>query len=339
MQARTRGGVFGPGGYGGGIFDGSDMGFGGLGGLGQPEQAAAGIRGLGAASGLGQACYTPSICTQVLNKYPGDVSSSLRKDIEGYCDQGLWESTPEAEARRAATDSACWNVWNLNEAAAPVVTTEPGVDMPSEYQAFVEEQAPSVGPAYTAPTTQYVQYPWNSFSAGTQSLQISANVELRLRNQPTIAEDGILGPTTCGALKYLYDEGVQGQIVPPTCQSFSYTATPVTAPTVPSGYTPEQIAYLCALTKNEEGLTSVCAKPECRALYATECAAPSETTPVPVGPAPAPPTPAPPAPAPPTPAPPAPMKAGMSPATMGIIGVLGVGAVVGIFAATRKKKS
>ena len=29
VQARTRGGVFGPGGYGGGIFDGSGMGFGG----------------------------------------------------------------------------------------------------------------------------------------------------------------------------------------------------------------------------------------------------------------------------------------------------------------------
>jgi hypothetical protein len=44
LAVRTRGGVFGPGGYGGGIFDGSGMGFGGLG---QYEQAAAGVRGLG----------------------------------------------------------------------------------------------------------------------------------------------------------------------------------------------------------------------------------------------------------------------------------------------------
>jgi hypothetical protein len=41
MDVRVRGGVFGPGGYGGGIFDGSQMG------LGSYEQAAAGVRGLG----------------------------------------------------------------------------------------------------------------------------------------------------------------------------------------------------------------------------------------------------------------------------------------------------
>ena len=45
MDVNTRGGLFGPGGYGGGIFDGSQMGFGGLG---QFEQAAAGVQGLGA---------------------------------------------------------------------------------------------------------------------------------------------------------------------------------------------------------------------------------------------------------------------------------------------------
>jgi len=40
MQVRTRSGIFGPGGYGGGVFDGSNMGFGGMG---DYEQAAAGI--------------------------------------------------------------------------------------------------------------------------------------------------------------------------------------------------------------------------------------------------------------------------------------------------------
>ncbi len=44
-QVQTRGGVFGPGGYGGGVFDGSNSGFGGLGSVSGPmyEQAAAGI--------------------------------------------------------------------------------------------------------------------------------------------------------------------------------------------------------------------------------------------------------------------------------------------------------
>mgnify|MGYP003541541852 CR=1 FL=1 len=49
-QVRTRGGVFGSGGYGGGLFDGSNNGFGGVGGLGATyEQAAA---GLGAATSV-----------------------------------------------------------------------------------------------------------------------------------------------------------------------------------------------------------------------------------------------------------------------------------------------
>ena len=49
-QVRTRGGVFGSGGYGSGLFDGSNSGFGGVGGLGATyEQAAA---GLGAATSV-----------------------------------------------------------------------------------------------------------------------------------------------------------------------------------------------------------------------------------------------------------------------------------------------
>lgn len=60
-QVRTRGGVFGAGGYGGGVFDGNESGFGGLSGLSGGstyEQAAAGI---GTVSGLGAA---PSlVCT------------------------------------------------------------------------------------------------------------------------------------------------------------------------------------------------------------------------------------------------------------------------------------
>jgi hypothetical protein len=281
VQAQTRGGVFGPGGYGGGIFDGSGMGFGGLG-----DAAPAGISGFG--SGLGQSCSIPSTCTYVRNVYSGDVSASLSKDIAEYCNQGFWEDTAEWQARKSATLAACQNVYNLNVGEPEPVVTEPGIDMPEEYQAFVEEQAPSTGPAYTAPTRTrtYTQYPWNSYSSATKTLQISTNAKLRERNQAPISEDGILGPTTCGAVRYV------GLAVPSTCTSFSYSPT---------------------------------------------AAAPSpEVTPVTV---PVAPTPTPARAAPPPVVAPTPMKAGMSGATMGIIGIAVIGIGAGIFAATRKKKS
>lgn len=69
MDVRTRGGVFGPGGRGGGIFDGSNMGFGSYG---TYEQAAAGVRGLGVVSGLGQppsTCPTKAISAEAAAAY------------------------------------------------------------------------------------------------------------------------------------------------------------------------------------------------------------------------------------------------------------------------------
>jgi hypothetical protein len=67
MHVKTRGGVFGPQGRGGGIFDGSQMGFGAV----PYEQAALGI-GLGVVSGLGQppaTCPTTDISPDAAEAY------------------------------------------------------------------------------------------------------------------------------------------------------------------------------------------------------------------------------------------------------------------------------
>ena len=66
IQVHTRDGIFGPGGYGGGLFDGSNMGFGGLGSV---EQAAAGIAGL----------TSPTQWTIGPNEWPSTVSQAVVK--------------------------------------------------------------------------------------------------------------------------------------------------------------------------------------------------------------------------------------------------------------------
>jgi len=102
-SVQTRGGVFGPGGYGGGIFDGSNMGFGGLGAT--YEQAAAGI---GAAAGLGAApnvvcIYMPYECKN-WSQYDSDtqqqilaqanlVNSQFQSQVYAYKAEGACDGT------------------------------------------------------------------------------------------------------------------------------------------------------------------------------------------------------------------------------------------------------
>lgn len=77
-QVNTRGGVFGSGGYGGGLFDGSNNGFGGVSGLGATyEQAAAGLgaQGLGAAPST-VCIYMPYQC-QNWSSYDAETQAQI----------------------------------------------------------------------------------------------------------------------------------------------------------------------------------------------------------------------------------------------------------------------
>lgn len=302
LAVRTRGGVFGPGGYGGGIFDGSGMGFGGLG---QYEQAAAGIGG----PALGADCAAYSTCSYVKTVYPDRLSSGQMSLIDDYCDQGLLESTPEWQDRQALTRSMCENVYAAALAAESQASPETEAVSVEEW---VAQQTDVTGPAYTSPTstttytgpgapTTYATttsaattYPWNVYSNATKTLQMQVNDDLEIFNAALISEDGYLGPQTCGAIDFLKAHGVD-VLKPTSCQSASYD--PGVGPSTPAAMT----------TPSESTPTAV----------TPAATTPTEPTTMPSGPGTA--------------------RAGMSPTAIG----LGIAAVVGlgIFAMSRKKKA
>ena len=72
-----------------------------------------------------------------------------------------------------------------------------------------------------------LSYPWRQESADTRELQRVLNVTLRDSGRCPIAEDGVLGPGTCGAARFVIDElGISGQSPPATCESFSAPGRP-----------------------------------------------------------------------------------------------------------------
>lgn len=82
--------------------------------------------------------------------------------------------------------------------------------------------------------TDAEEFPWGRFSEHTQSLQFSTNVELAMRDLPRVAEDGVLGPETCGANLFLYQMAGLAEHEPPsTCQAFEYPPEGAPEPTGP----------------------------------------------------------------------------------------------------------
>jgi len=80
IQVHTRDGIFGPGGYGGGLFDGSNMGFGGMGDTGCGDSSTCGIAGLTA----------PTQWTIGPNEWPSTVSQAVVKSTT------RWKELPSA---------------------------------------------------------------------------------------------------------------------------------------------------------------------------------------------------------------------------------------------------
>jgi len=58
-------------------------------------------------------------------------------------------------------------------------------------------------------------YPWKQYSADTKALQDETNIALTKGGYAPIEADGVLGPSTCGAVKEMIGEA------PATCQSFT----------------------------------------------------------------------------------------------------------------------
>lgn len=186
-DVNTRGGVFGGGGYGGGVFS-------GMGGLSAYEQAAAGIRGLGLLDPENQKWNTPT-----------------------------YQACIGVRVQKCGTDKATLG-WSDKD----------------EMDCLERAQATCIAQVTTAtPLT----------SAAVRSLQQRINVALKSYGYCPIAEDGILGPITCGASAWAVSAD-PSVIVPAACGSTikmgsgflkdcPKDTTPVTTPpVVPPATTP-----------------------------------------------------------------------------------------------------
>lgn len=71
-----------------------------------------------------------------------------------------------------------------------------------------------------------LDYPWRQFSENTRVLQVATNRALKAHGYCPIAEDGKLGPGTCGAVREMLDY-VEGQFEPPgECEGFTVPRKP-----------------------------------------------------------------------------------------------------------------
>lgn len=77
--------------------------------------------------------------------------------------------------------------------------------------------------------------PWLSYSDGTKEYQGDLNDALRKLGQPTITEDGKLGPGTCAAAKKVQASPDYGWPLPSECnKTHTAPSTPTVAPALPS---------------------------------------------------------------------------------------------------------
>lgn len=258
QQVKARNGIFAGGGdaYGGGVFNGNESGFGGLGAT--YEQAAAGI---GVAEGihygprrayrdgsLGAAAAGPE-------QFPwgvyADSTKALQHDINnglafnGYCPIG------EDGKLGPATCGASKLVLG---------------GAPAECKSFGFTPSACGGGGLSTDTSK--PYPWGVYSDNTVGLQMQLNNFLLARDTCPVGQDGKLGPETCGAAKWLTDQGVtQVGGYPKECKSFSFNpkSCPHTAgqpvPIAPSPTPPQIVPHPASCPDGEfmDPLTGACA--------------------------------------------------------------------------------
>ena len=175
LQVHTRDGIFGPGGYGGGVFDGSNMGFGGMG----SAEAAWAIAGLGAFPSPSK--YPNGYPTPTYTTVAGETGSSIAKDITGV--SGNWTILANSNpSKKCAQYGMCFN-------AKTVLTLPP---------AWVAASAPPPKPPAVDSTTPIVM---GKYDDRVLELQFALNTSLMARKMTTVPEDGIMTSTVCAAIK------------------------------------------------------------------------------------------------------------------------------------------
>jgi hypothetical protein len=176
-QVNTRNGIFANEGYGGGLFN-MNVQFGGI-----DETRSSGLGTL--MLDIPQDCFDEWGFRDCFAQYQGYAQ-------ETCADPDVLDGVYGGDQDWCIQDNLSYDGWNR------CVT---------QYCGSGEEVPQAVAP--------YEPYPWLAYSDQTKLLQQDVNHELAERGCELIAEDGILGPNTCGAAR------TTERSVPSTCREFT----------------------------------------------------------------------------------------------------------------------
>jgi len=205
MDVHTRGGLFGPGGYGGGIFDGSQMGFGATPSF---EQASAGIMGLGADTGAYKWCSRTEPCPT------GDPRvKALQKALNTALTAHGFK-TLTVDGKCGAATCGAWG-WTGTLPQSDPFFSIPGIaDMLNGFVAggtnickSVTYPTPvgSVKP-FIPPSTFKSSLPWMAISEQAGKVQGDINNDLAAHGYEPLQVSGMLDAPTCGAMQVAKNE-------------------------------------------------------------------------------------------------------------------------------------
>ena len=239
LQVHTRGGLFGPGGYGGGIFDGSQMGFGGLG---RSEQAACGIGDTAPGGGFKwcskvEPCATADPRVKALQTA---LNTGLKAHgfkllaVDGKLGAGTCGAT--AWAGTLSENDPMWNIAGLAELMASLVGPSGPVCKTFTYPTPVGSTKP-----FIPPSTFKSKLAWHEVNPEAANVQKDINGDLTAHGYLPIAESGMLDAPMCGAMRVARDQWGMDYLsnYGDNCQAFQAPTMRQIAVTPPPGPAPE----------------------------------------------------------------------------------------------------
>jgi len=206
MDVHTRGGSFGAGGYGGGIFDGSEMGFGGLGAAPRFEQAAAGVQGLGAFTWCSKAQPCSSADPNVI-QLQKDLNVALRA-------HGFKLLTVDGKLGAGTCGAISWTGTLsqddpfFSSPGAAVMTSQGLVDSSGApvCKSFTYPTPVGSTKPFVPPSTFRQGLPWMEVTDQTGKVQGDINNDLTQHGYDPVQVTGMLDAPTCGAMQTAKNE-------------------------------------------------------------------------------------------------------------------------------------
>jgi hypothetical protein len=203
LQVHTRGGSFGPGGYGGGIFDGSQMGFGGLG---RSEQMGRSI-GDTASDGGFQWCSRAEPCATADPRVKA-LQTGLNTGLKAH---GFKPLTVDGKLGAGTCGATAWAGTLppgdpiFNAAGMEYMPLLSGAGGPVCRTFTYPTPVGSVKP-FIPPSTFKATLGWQEVNPTAGTVQKDVNNDLVAHGYLPIPESGMLDAPTCGAMKLAKDQ-------------------------------------------------------------------------------------------------------------------------------------